>query len=49
MALLAAAFQLWKTHAGGTYVEWYLPFLLLALAATPKPPPLPAAVPDPRA
>ncbi len=23
--------QLWKSHAGGTYVEWYLPFLLIGL------------------
>ncbi len=30
-ASLAAAVQLWKTHATGTYVEWYLPFLLIAL------------------
>lgn len=31
VAALAAAIQLWKTHAGGTYVEWYLPFLLIGL------------------
>lgn len=30
VAMLAAAVQIWKTHAGGTYVEWYLPFLLVA-------------------
>ena len=30
-AALGAAIQLWKTHATGSYVEWYLPFLLLAL------------------
>ena len=29
VAVLASAIQLWKTHAGGTYVEWYLPFLLI--------------------
>ncbi len=28
------AIQLWKSHAGGTYVEWYLPFLLIGLFAT---------------
>lgn len=28
---LAAALQLWKTHAAGTYVEWYYPFLLIGL------------------
>jgi len=50
-AMLAAAIQLWKTHATGSYVEWYLPFLIIALvgAATgdraalasdrPQPPP----------
>ncbi len=27
----AAALQLWKTHATGTYVEWYLPFLMIGL------------------
>jgi hypothetical protein len=32
-AMLAAGVQLWKTHAGGTYVEWYYPFVLLALFA----------------
>lgn len=30
---LAAAVQLWKTHAAGSYVEWYLPFLIIALFA----------------
>jgi len=30
-AMLAAGVQLWKTHAAGTYVEWYYPFLLIAL------------------
>lgn len=28
---VAAAVQLWKTHGGGTYIEWYLPFLIIAL------------------
>jgi len=28
---VAAAVQLWKTHGGGTYIEWYLPFLIVAL------------------
>ena len=31
IAFLAAAIQLWKTHAGGTYVEWYLPFLIAGI------------------
>lgn len=31
LASLAAALQLWKTHAAGTYVEWYYPFLLIGL------------------
>lgn len=31
VACLAAAIQLWKTNAGGTYVEWYLPFLLIGI------------------
>jgi hypothetical protein len=30
-AMLGSAIQLWKTHATGTYVEWWLPFLLIAL------------------
>ena len=30
-AMLGSAFQLWKTHATGSYVEWYLPFLIIAL------------------
>lgn len=30
---VAAAIQLWKTHATGSYVEWYLPFIMLALFA----------------
>ena len=30
-AAAAAAVQLWKTHATGSYVEWYLPFLMIAL------------------
>ncbi len=43
-AALSAAIQLWKTHATGSYVEWYYPFLLIALAAGfrstgPTPPP----------
>jgi hypothetical protein len=32
-AALGAGIQLWKTHATGSYVEWYFPFLLLALMA----------------
>jgi hypothetical protein len=35
-AMLMAAVQLWKSHVGGTYVEWYLPFLLIALLAVPR-------------
>lgn len=31
LASLGAAIQLWKTHAAGTYVEWYYPFLLTGL------------------
>jgi hypothetical protein len=30
-AAVPIAIQLWKSHAGGTYVEWYLPFLLIGL------------------
>ncbi|HYN08765.1 MAG TPA: hypothetical protein VES67_15400 [Vicinamibacterales bacterium] len=30
-AMLTAAVQLWKTHAAGSYVEWYYPFLIVAL------------------
>ena len=30
-AAVAIAIQLWKSHAGGTYVEWYLPFFLIGL------------------
>ncbi len=29
LAAVAAAVQLWKTHAAGTYVEWYYPLLLI--------------------
>jgi hypothetical protein len=32
-AMLTAAVQLWKTHAAGSYVEWYYPFLIVALVA----------------
>lgn len=32
-AAIACVVQLWKTHAGGTYVEWALPPLLIALFA----------------
>jgi hypothetical protein len=43
LAMLAAAIQIWKTHAGGTYVEWYLPFLLVAwIGARPAAPAPPA-------
>jgi len=30
-AALTAGVQLWKTHAAGSYVEWYLPFLIVAI------------------
>jgi len=33
-ASVAAGLQLWKSHATGTYVEWYLPFLVIALLGT---------------
>jgi hypothetical protein len=36
-AALAIALQLWKSHAGGTYVEWYYPFFLIGLFAQPSP------------
>jgi hypothetical protein len=36
IAFVAAAIQLWKTHAGGTYVEWYLPFLLIGIFCSHK-------------
>ena len=46
IAALASAIQLWKTHAGGTYVEWYLPFLLVGIfcsrTASEVTPPAPA-------
>lgn len=32
-AAVAIAIQLWKSHAGGTYIEWYYPFLLIGLFA----------------
>lgn len=32
-AAVGAGVQLWKTHGGGTYIEWYLPVLILALVA----------------
>jgi hypothetical protein len=30
------AIQLWKSHAGGTYVEWYYPFFLIGVLAHPR-------------
>ncbi len=33
IAALSAAIQLWKTHASGTYGEWYLPFLIIGIFA----------------
>jgi hypothetical protein len=32
-AAVAIAIQLWKSHAGGTYVEWYYAFFLIGLLA----------------
>ncbi|MBV7327893.1 hypothetical protein KFU94_06465 [Chloroflexi bacterium TSY] len=34
-AAVALSIQLWKSHAGGTYVEWYYPFFLIGLYARP--------------
>lgn len=34
-AAVLVAIQLWKTHAGGQYITWYLPLLLLAMFAVP--------------
>lgn len=31
VAAVSAGVQLWKTHAAGSYVEWYLPFMLIGL------------------
>ncbi len=40
IAAVAMAVNLWKPHAGGTYVTWYFPFLLIGLfAAAPVDPP----------
>jgi hypothetical protein len=33
IAATAIAAQMWKPHAGGTYVTWYYPFLLIGLFA----------------
>jgi Na+/H+ antiporter NhaD/arsenite permease-like protein len=33
-AAIAIAVQLWKSHAGGSYVEWYYPFFLIGLFCT---------------
>src|SRR4029077_13367064 len=33
LAAIAAAVQLWKTQATGTYVEWYYPLLLIGIFA----------------
>ncbi|MHA2231884.1 MAG: hypothetical protein ACXAB4_05280 [Candidatus Hodarchaeales archaeon] len=38
-AAVAICIQLWKTHAGGTYVEWYYPFFLIGLLASSSSPP----------
>ena len=35
-AAVVISIQLWKSHAGGTYVEWYYPFILIGLFAHPK-------------
>jgi hypothetical protein len=36
-AAIAISVQLWKSHAGGTYVEWYYPFFLIGLLGYRKP------------
>jgi hypothetical protein len=36
-AALILAVQLWKSHAGGTYVEWYYPFFLIGLLVQRRP------------
>jgi hypothetical protein len=47
-ASIAAAVQLWKTHATGSYVEWYYPFLLIGLLCDARPAaPAPEARPRP--
>jgi hypothetical protein len=38
-AAVAIGVQFWKSHAGGSYVEWYLPFFLIAVLAYPPAPP----------
>jgi hypothetical protein len=35
-AAIAIAIQLWKSHAGGSYVEWYYPFFLIAMFCSSK-------------
>jgi len=50
LAAIAAAVQLWKTQATGTYVEWYYPLLLIGIFAdrpTAGPPASIAAPPVP--
>ena len=52
LAAIAAAVQLWKTQASGTYVEWYYPLLLIGLFAdrpSPRSCPRSAARPAPGA
>lgn len=34
-AAVAIGVQFWKSHAGGSYVEWYYPFLLIGILAYP--------------
>jgi hypothetical protein len=46
-AMLASGIQLWKTHATGSYVEWYLPFLIIALVGQTLPVPTPASSQQP--
>ena len=37
-ACLTAAVQLWKTNATGSYVEWYLPLLIVAVLLSARDP-----------
>lgn len=50
-AAVLTGVQLWKTHGGGSYISWHLPFLLLALLArSPRDssgPDLPTSAGDP--
>ncbi|MGH7665468.1 MAG: hypothetical protein ACRENI_14445 [Gemmatimonadaceae bacterium] len=45
-AAVGAGVQLWKTHGGGTYVEWYLPLLIVALVSGSRAAQAATATPD---